>query len=152
WNCSQHGALKFVSTNLTDVEVFRNQFYSADLTGQSNMFELQIYDNTLTNLVIDGCTALQDFEANDNLLPTTVIDKLLAFLDTSCPDLTFVNLADNSFPTGLGYAHYVNLTNKGVNVLVDLPPSFDPVLAFDSMNVLAESCFPYNGSIDPGET
>jgi hypothetical protein len=152
WNCNQSGALKFVSTNLTDVEVFNNHYYSADFTGQSNMVELQIMGNVLTNLVIAGCTALQDFEANDNQLPTPVIDTLLTFLDTSCSNINYINLGNNSPPSGVGYAHYVSLTNQGINIVIDLPSSFAPVVSFDSMALLAENCFPYNGSVDPGET
>src|SRR4029078_11759609 len=92
--------------------------------------------------------------ANANFLPTPVIDTLLTFLDTSCPNVTNINLANTSPLSGVGYAHFVNLSNRSPrpNILVDFPSSFAPVVSFDSMILVGENCFPYNGSVDPGET
>jgi hypothetical protein len=153
WDTGQSGALKFVSTNLTDVEVFDNRYEVADFSGQSNMTICLVYNNNLTNLIIDGCTALQDFEAENNNLPGEVLDSILAALDTSCPAISFVDLSQNpGIPSAAGYIHYVNLTNRGVTVNADWPAYTGPVLGMVGASLLAESCVPPNNAVDPGET
>jgi len=155
WNANQSGALKFVSTNLTDVEVFGNAYTSADFTGQSNMFYCLINDNALTNLSVSGCRSLQTLDAHLNYLPTSVLDSLLRELDTADPSLTYVDLTQNEEnPSYIGYAHYSALTNRGVTVLIDFPSTnFTwPVVTIDSTALVSESCPPGNGSIDPNET
>ncbi len=140
WNANQSGALNFVSTNLTDVELWRNGYTSADLSGEPNLQILQINNNNLTNLVLTGCTGLQWLEAQYNYLPGLVLpdcaglqhleaqnnqltapalDDLLKFLDASCPNLQWVNLISNAAPSDVGYFYYSSLTNKGVKVFVD---------------------------------
>jgi len=123
WHDNQSGHLSFVSTNLTDVEVWGNAYTSADFTGQSNMFILWAYDNSLTNLVVTGCVGLQDFEAENNKLSSDVLDQIVIDLQ-SCPDLQFVNLTHNAgfltSPAALNA--YTILTNRpGVHVYVDWP-------------------------------
>ena len=126
WNANQSGALTFVSTNLTDVEVFNNRYSYADFTGQSNMVICQVNDNQLTNLVLDGCTALQLLEAQNNRLTTAALDRILAWLDSSAPNLQSVNLAGNlEFPSSNGYAHYTNLSQR-VFVNLDFPDPNPP--------------------------
>jgi hypothetical protein len=117
WNANQNGALKFVSTDLTDVEVYNNYYNFADFSGQANLQILQINNNSLTNLVLAGCTGLQWLEAQYNQLTTPVVDGLLKFLDGSCPNLQFVNLISNAPPSSLSY--YLSLTNRGVTVYLD---------------------------------
>src|SRR5262249_50067225 len=95
WNANQRGALKFVSTNLTDVEVFNNHFTSADFSNEKNMFELLIHQNSLTNLTITGCSALELFDAHDNQLPSSVLDAILAELDLNCPAVNYADLTSN---------------------------------------------------------
>jgi hypothetical protein len=120
WRNNQSGHLSFVSTNLTDVEAFGNDYTSADFAGQANLQILQINDNSLTNLVITGCTALQDLEVDHNQLTTNALDQILADLEF-CPDLRFVDLHHNAeFPSAVGYSHYHNLTNRAA-VYVDWP-------------------------------
>jgi len=122
WNANQSGALKFVSTNLTDVEVNGNQYSSVDLSGQSNLQFFWGWDNQLTNLVITGCVNLLELKAQNNKLPTAVLDNLLAFLDTSCPNLQIVDLHNNAQPpSAAGCAHVANLINRGVIVYSDCP-------------------------------
>jgi hypothetical protein len=122
WHNNQNGHLSFVSTNLTDVEVFGNAYTSADFAGQANMQILQINNNNLTNLVISGCVALQYFEAEHNQLSTNALDQILADLE-SCPDLRLVDLTDNGFPSPIGYSHYTNLISRPIrpNVYIDWP-------------------------------
>jgi hypothetical protein len=120
WHNNQSGHLSFVSTNLTDVEVFGNDYTSADFTDQANMQILQINNNSLTNLVITGCVALEDLEANDNQLTTSALDQILANLE-SCTNLSRAYLFHNAeLPSATGYAHYHNLTNRA-NVYIDWP-------------------------------
>jgi hypothetical protein len=129
WHDNQSGHLSFVSTNLTDVEVWGNNYTSADFTGQANMTILWAYENSLTNLVVTGCTAFQDFEAQNNNLPSDVLNQILVDIH-SCPDLQFVNLTHqtvNSIPDA-GFLTspdalnaYTNLINQGVRVYVDWP-------------------------------
>jgi len=121
WNANQSGALKFVSTNLTDVELWSNGYTSADFTGEPHLQILQINNNFLTNLVLTGCTGLQQVEAQYNYLPSPVVDGLLELLDASCPNLQFVNFTSNSIPSAFGYSHYSSLTNRGVTVYLDGP-------------------------------
>ena len=122
WNTHQSGALKFVSTNLTDVEVQGNYYTFADLGGQANLQFFWADGNQLTNVVLSGCTRLQDLRMPNNLLPRPILDNLLKFLDTSCPDLQFVDLSSNfELPSALGYQSYTNLINRGVSVLLDFP-------------------------------
>jgi hypothetical protein len=154
WNANQSGALKFVSTNLTDVEVFQNHYSSADFTNERFMWECWVHENELTNLVIDGCTALQTFDAHSNLLTSKVLDSILVALDAA-PDLQFADLTQNAeFPSYVGYAHFANLTNRGVAASVDWPSTTVtwPVLVADSSSLISESCVPGNGAVDPGET
>jgi hypothetical protein len=155
WNANQGGALKFVSTNLTDVEVYINHYDSADFTGESQMWECWVYQNNLTNLIIDGCPSLQTFDAHNNLLPGTVLDNVLAALDTSATNLSFADLRNNAqTPSYIGYAHFANLTNRGASVYVDWPGGAVtwPQVRADTTTLTAESCPPANGAIDPGET
>jgi hypothetical protein len=129
WHNNQSGHLSFVSTHLTDVEVWGNDYTSADFTGQANMTILWAYENSLTNLVVTGCTALQDFEAENNNLPSDVLNQIVIDLQ-SCPELQFVNLTHqtvNSIPDA-GFLTspsalnaYTNLINQGVRIYVDLP-------------------------------
>jgi hypothetical protein len=155
WDANQAGALKFVSTNLTDVEVYLNSYTSADFTGQSNMSVCLVYDNSLTNLVITGCTALQTFDAHANQLPSAVLDSVLAELDASATNLASADLSQNAqFPSYIGYAHYANLVNRGALVTLDWPPYpvAWPQVVPASTTLVAESCLPTNNAIDPGET
>ena len=154
WNANQSGALKFVSTNLTDVEVFINQYTYADFTGQSNMFECWVFNNVLTNLILTGCTALQTFDAHANKLPSAVLDSLLTQLDNWNPALSFVDLTQNAqYPSYAGYAHYSSLTNRGVQVNLDFPGGATwPVIKLASTALVSETCMPTNNAIDPGET
>jgi hypothetical protein len=120
WDDNQSGHLSFISTNLTDVEVFANAYTSADFTGQANLQILLINDNSLTNLVLTGSVALQDLEAENNQLTTNALDQILADLE-SCLDLHFADLHHNAeFPSPVGYTHYHNLTNRAT-VYVDWP-------------------------------
>jgi hypothetical protein len=129
WHDNQSGHLSFVSTNLTDVEVWGNDYTSSDFTGQSNMTILWAYENSLTNLVITGCTALQDFEAENNNLPSDVLNQIVIDLQ-SCPALQFVNLThqtvnstpDAGFLTSPSALNaYTNLVNQHVRIFVDWP-------------------------------
>jgi len=127
WRANQQGALSFVSSNLTDVEVFGNQYTFADFSNQSNMFECLVYDNSLTNLIISHCTGLQLFDAHHNYLPTCVLDDILAFLDSSASSVQSVDLSDNfEFASSKGFSHYRSLTNRGVDVRLDFPDSSAP--------------------------
>jgi hypothetical protein len=129
WRANQKGALSFVSSNLTDVEVFGNQYDFADFTGQSNMFELLIADNLLTNLVVSNCKSLQILDARNNYLPTWVLDNILAVLDSSAHDSThfplqFLDLSENyECPSSAGMSHYAHLTNRFPNAVTtaDVP-------------------------------
>lgn len=122
WHANQRGALTFVSSNLTDVEVFGNEYTFADFSNQSNMFECLVNGNFLTNLVVSGCRKLQWLDASQNFLPTAVLDRLLSTLDSSAPELTTLDLSSNAeLPSSQGYKHYHNLRNRGVSVRVDLP-------------------------------
>jgi hypothetical protein len=129
WHNNQSGHLSFVSTNLTDVEVWGNDYTSADFTGQSKMFLLWAYENSFTNLTITGCTALQDFEAENNNLPSDVLNQIVIDLQSS-PVLQFVNLTHqtvNSTPNAgfltspAALNAYTNLINQGVRIYVDWP-------------------------------
>jgi hypothetical protein len=153
WNANQSGALTFVSTNLTDVEIYNNYYTSADFSGQSNLQFLWAENNYFTNLVLTGCSGLLELRAQNNLLDTPVLDALLTVLDTSAPDLQLVNLMNNAgLPSSVGYSHYASLTNRGVNVYVDFPDPNGPIIVLDSAELATESCSPGNNAIDPGET
>jgi hypothetical protein len=124
WHDNQSGQLSFVSTNLTDVEVWGNAYTSADFTGQANMFILWAYDNSLTNLVLTGCAGLQDLEVENNQLPSEVLNQIVIDLQ-SCPNLQFVNLTHNAgfltSPEALNA--YTNIINRpDVHLYVDWPP------------------------------
>jgi len=124
WNANQSGALKFVSTNLTDVEVQGNQYSSVDLSGQANLQFLWCGGNQITNLVITACTNLLELKAENNQLSAATLDNLLAFLDTSCPNLQVVDLHGNAQPpSAAGCAHAASIMNRpgGVTVYTDCP-------------------------------
>lgn len=126
WNDNQTGHLAVGSTNLTSVWAFRNQFASADFTGQSNLSSVILSDNALTNLVLTGCTNLRRLEAQRNQLPAAVLDNLLASLDAFAPNLESVDLSANAqFPSVIGYTHYSNLVDRGVTVSLDFRDSND---------------------------
>jgi hypothetical protein len=153
WHNNQSGALKFVSTNLTDVETWGNYYNYADLSGQTNLQICWFQDNLLTNILMSGCVALQNFQAQNNQLRSSALDTLLAELDNSCPDISYVDLTVNAeFPSAIGFSHYSNLTNRGVTVYVDLPDTRRSAVSIDSTVLLAESCVATNGAIDPDET
>jgi len=153
WHNNQSGALKFVSTNLTDVETWGNYYTFADFSGQTNLQICWVHDNLLTNLLILGCVALEDLQAQNNQLSSAVLDVLLTELDNNCPDLLYVDLTMNAgFPSAVGFNHYANLTNRGVTVYVDLPDATGPTVSVESTTLLAESCTATNGAIDPDET
>ncbi len=122
WHDNQSGHASFVSTNLTDVEIWGNNYTSADFTDQKNLFFLQTQDNNLTNLVLAGCTRLQYIEAQNNQLPPEVLDRILLDLEL-CPDLSYVNLTGNSIPSPVGLNAYTNLLSRGASLViyVDLP-------------------------------
>jgi hypothetical protein len=118
WHNNQSGHLSFVSTNLTDVETWGNNYTSGDFTGQANLQLLWTYQNQMTNLVIAGCTSLQELLAANNQLTTAALDQILTDLE-SCPDLRLVDLTHNAeLPSAIGLSHYINLTNRA-NVYVD---------------------------------
>jgi hypothetical protein len=153
WHNNQSGALKFVSTNLTNVESWGNYYTFADFSGQTNLQICLVQNNLLTNLVLTGCVALQNLEAENNQLSSFVLDTLLTELDNSCPDLLYVDLTMNAeLPSAVGFNHYSNLTNRGVTVYVDLPGTTGPAVSIDSTALIAESCAATNGAIDPNET
>ena len=126
WQANQRGALSFVSSNLTDVEVWGNQYEFADFSNQSNMFECLVSDNILTNLLINNCKSLQILDARNNNLPTCVLDSVLAFLDSSAHDssihpIQFLDLTHNDeFPSSSGLSHYSHLTNRFRNAFIDV--------------------------------
>jgi hypothetical protein len=123
WHANQQGALTFVSSNLTDVEVFGNEYVFADFSNQSNMFECLVNGNFLTNLIVSGCRGLTWLDASENYLPTAVLDKILATLDAQARGLTNLDLSNNAeLPSSLGYKHYTNLVHRGAFVNVDWPP------------------------------
>jgi hypothetical protein len=153
WHNNQSGALKFVSTNLTDVETWGNYYTFADFSGQTNLQICWVQDNLLTNLVISGCVALQNLQAQNNQLSSAELDTLLTELDNACPDLSYVDLTMNAeFPSAVGFSHYSSLTNRGVTIYVDWPDTTGPALSVDSTALVAESCAATNGAIDPDET
>lgn len=153
WHNNQSGALKFVSTNLTDVETWGNYYTFADFSAQTNLQICWVNNNLLTNLLISGCVALQNLQAQNNQLSSAVLDTLLTELDNSCPDLVYVDLTVNAeFPSAVGFGHYSNLTNRGVTVYIDLPDTSGPTVSVDSATLVAESCAATNGAIDPDET
>jgi hypothetical protein len=153
WNANQGGVLTTVSSNFTDVELQNNAYTSANFGGQTNLQILWIFDNQLTNLVVNGCRSLQDLEVERNELPTAALDSILAFADSSAPDLQILDLTENAeFPSPGGYAHYTNLINRGVSAYVDFPTGGFPFVILDSTALVAESCVPANGAVDPGET
>ena len=153
WHNNQSGALKFVSTNLTDVETWGNYYTFADFSGQTNLQICWVHNNLITNLLISGCVALQNLQAQNNQLSSAVLDGLLSELDNACPDLSYVDLTMNAeFPSAVGFNHYSNLTNRGVTVYVDWPDTAGPAIVVDSTTLIAESCAATNGAIDPDET
>jgi hypothetical protein len=153
WHNNQSGALRFVSTNLTDVETWGNYYTFADFGGQANLQICWVQDNLLTNVLISGCVALQNLQVQNNQLSSAVLDTLLTELDNACPDLAYVDLTMNAeFPSAVGFSHYSNLTNHGVTVYVDWPDTFSPAVSVDSTGLVAESCTATNGAIDPDET
>lgn len=122
WNANQSGALTFVSTNLTDVEVHHNAYTSADFRGQTNLTICQVNDNRLTSLVLNGCRSLDSLEAQNNQLSTAALDQILATLDNPDFAIRSVNLAGNpKFASAAGLRHYTNLTERGVFVNLDWP-------------------------------
>jgi len=140
WNANQSGALRFVSSNLTDVQVYGNRYTSADFSGQSNLWALWIQNNVLTNLVIDGCRSLQTLKVQGNQLPTQVLDRLLIQLDTTAPALSYVDLAHNAgYPSAVGYAHYAFLIKRGVTVHLGFPTKdFKwPIIVLGSMTLVS---------------
>jgi hypothetical protein len=153
WHNNQSGAIKFVSTNLTDVETWGNYYTFADFGGQTNLQICWIQNNLLTNLLLTGCVALQNLQAQNNQLSSAVMDTLLSELDNACPDLSYVDLTMNAeFPSAVGFSHYSNLTNRGVTVYLDWPDTTGPAVLIDSTVLIAESCAATNGAIDPDET
>ncbi len=124
WSANQSGALTFVSTNLTDVEVHHNAYTYADFSGQTNLAICQINDNQLTNLLLTGCSSLQILEAQNNRLTTAALDQILATLDNPAGAIQSINLANNlEFPSSEVYAHYTNLNQRSVYVNLDFPDS-----------------------------
>ncbi len=141
WNDNQSGTLTTVSTNLVSVWAEDNHYSAADFTGQGGLSYCDIYNNEVTNLVLVGCTGLQHLDAHNNRLTnialtgctgleyldlhhnrlsTEALDNVLAFLDTSVPTLRIADLTQNAqCPSATGYSHYANLTNRGVEVLVE---------------------------------
>src|SRR5262249_49849443 len=139
WNANQSGDLTFVSTNLTDVEIYNNYYTSADFSGQANLQLLWAENNNFTNLILTGCTGLLEVRAQNNLLPSAVLDAILAFLDMSAPNVSFVDLSQNAgFPSATGYSHYSSLTNRGVAVNLDFPNAVGPAITLDSTTLAAE--------------
>ncbi len=121
WNDNQKGEFKTCSTNLMDLWAEQNQFTSADLTGQSNLWNCRLYDNTLTNLIITGCSGLRFLDVHNNLLTTRALDAILAELDSGALSLERADLSGNpEYPSAVGYTHYTNLTARGAQVILDL--------------------------------
>jgi hypothetical protein len=151
WNANQSGPLSFVSTNLTDVEIQGNHYTSADVSQQPHLQFFWAENNDLTNVLLSGCISLLELRAQNNLLPGDVLDQLLTDAE-SAPNLQFVDLSANAeLPSGIGYFHYSNLTNRGVIVYLDFPDANGAVVALDSATLTSESCLPANNAVDPGE-
>lgn len=122
WNANQSGALNFVSTNLTDVEIHHNAYTSADFSGQANLTLLLANDNRLTSLNLTGCRSLDTLDAQNNQFTTAALDQILATLDNPDFAIHTVNLAGNpNFASAAGLRHYTNLTDRGVFVNLDFP-------------------------------
>jgi hypothetical protein len=119
---NQSGDLSLVSTNLEDLLADHNAFTSIDLAGQRNLWRCSVHSNLLTRLDLTGCTALQELDAHGNRLTTAALDDLLTLLDSSAPLLRTVDLSENAgLPSAVGYAHYTNLVNRNVSVVLDWP-------------------------------
>jgi len=123
WNDNQSGEFTVVSTNLMDLEAADNQFTSANLAGQSNLWYCSLEGNALTNLIITGCSAIRYLDAHQNSLTTNALDAILAELDAGAPALEQADLSENpQYPSPVGYTHYTNLTARGALVILDWPP------------------------------
>jgi hypothetical protein len=128
WNDNQGGRLTSGSTNLVYVHAAINHYGAADFTGQGRLQTCVLYDNELTNLVLTGCTALSLLDAHNNRLGSGELDALLAFLDTSAPNVSSVDLSENAqFPSDVGYGHYTNLVSRGVTVYLDWSETSDGI-------------------------
>ena len=109
-------------SGLRYLDAHNNRISSIPLMDCTGLYYLDLHDNQLTNTVLNGCAGLQLVDLHNNRLPSEILDNLLAFLDTSAPVVTNVNLTGNAAaPSAIGYNHYVSLTNRGVTVLMDWP-------------------------------
>jgi len=120
WNNNQTGEFRVGSTNLVEVYAADNYYTSAHLSGNGNLVRCDFQNNQLTNIVLTGCLRLEYLYVNNNSLNTSALDTLLAELDDAAPLLKTVDLSQNAqCPSVVGYAHYTNLTAKGVSVSLD---------------------------------
>ena len=107
-------------TGLQHLDAHNNELPDLVLAGCTRLGHLDVNNNGLTNIVLTGCTGLEYLDLHQNRLSTQMLDDVLAFLDTSAPNLQTADLTQNAqYPSATGYGHYANLTNRGVEVLVE---------------------------------
>jgi hypothetical protein len=139
WRALQSGPLVVNATNLMSVQVYSNDFSTADLHGLATLGDVEIQGNpAMTNLNLAGCgTATNQiyFLASSNSLPQAQVDALL----TNCVQLGYVygtnhpnlevHLDGNATPTTVGLTAINTLTNDGWQVWWSGPPSDTPVIS-----------------------
>lgn len=107
------------STNLQSVQMFANDFKSADFTGQTNLFEIIMYYNfNLTNVNVTGCSKLRYIDVRSDALTSGAMDSVLSTLDalgtgTNSLSSPQVYLDNGTTPSLDGQKHGWNLMNKG---------------------------------------
>ncbi len=139
WNNQFSKALALpntASTNLASVEIFNNQFPSADFSGQTNLDHVFIYQNyTLTNVNITGCSNLRQFDAFQGGLTQSAVDNVLIALGQNgivnygLGAYVDVSFGSNAVPSLDGMRGVFNLINKLWNpVNYHHPPTGTPVI------------------------
>jgi len=133
WRANQSGSLALNSTDLASVQVYQNNFTSADFHGQLNLTNLEIdYDGNLTNLNVSGCPILTNgLTATYDALPTARLDSVLASLDATGASNGFVALygTNNATLSVVGLTAMLHLTNKNWYVGWNPAPAGTPVIS-----------------------
>ncbi|MDA8138639.1 MAG: hypothetical protein M0036_08290 [Desulfobacteraceae bacterium] len=128
WNDHQTGALHPVSTLLTSVIAYGNEYTSADFTGcfaQGANGELDIHENLLKTLIIANCPALMKLNASSNNLKESAIDSVLQTIESFGTRNGLIDLTSNTPPSDLGRNYISNLEDRGWTVEVDSTSLFN---------------------------
>jgi len=124
WHDGAAGALAPVSTALTSLQAYNNQYTSADLTGKmasSSGLLLDLHNCLLTGVTLAGCTGLGAIYLNRNRMQASAVDAVLASVAGFGTSGGTLDVSGNTAPSAAGLASAAALQGRSWTVTYDSP-------------------------------